>query len=356
MARSKRQKTEKFNDFLHFGPRVSYRILANNNTTLARHRDGSNKRVTFMPTKLSAKCQNIDAAIKGLENARNNLQKQLHHAAPGEKSQLIQEIKELNKKINAKKKELNQCIIDHPYIPPEKPKPMPKECAALKKEIEKLKLALNKQIKAAVASLQEQLQHAAPGEKSEIIQQIKEITADIKKNSQTAKKLAAKVKAYDSCIKEHGGLPALDATFKGLATLRTSNENAKGPFKKKVNIGLRFAEWDHGTFKITSFPAISVTYDTGSPAGTVTTTVTMNGPSGGTFNPIANTISLSLILFFHHSTDLAGDSDLHITLQTASLLTKEGKVTVDGSAPFEDGFLGDDTCWLTVKGTILPRP
>lgn len=309
-----------------------------------------------MPAKLSPKCQSIDAAIKGLENARNNLQAQLQQAAPGEKSMLIQDIKELNKKINIKKKELTQCIIDHPYVPPKKPKPMPKDCAALKKEIEKLKLALEKQIKLAVASLQAQLHTAAPGEKSEIIQQIKAIKADIKKNSATAKKLAEKIKAYDKCIKDHGGLPALDATFKGLATLSTSNENAKGPFNKKVNIGLRFAEWDHSTFTITNFPAISVTYDTGSPAGTVTTTVSMNGPSGGIFNPISNTISLSLILFFHHSTDWAGDSDLHITLSTSSLLTKEGKVTVSGSAPFEDGFLDEDTCWLTVKGTISPRP
>lgn len=309
-----------------------------------------------MPKKLSPKCQNIDAAIKGLENARNNLQAQLHQAAPGEKSQLIQEIKEFNKKINVKKNELKQCIIDHPYVPPKKPKPMPKDCAALKKQIQKLKLALEKQIRMAVAPLQRQLHTAAPGEKSEIIQQIKALTADIKKNSATAKKLAEKIKAYNKCIKDHGGLSALDATFKGLATLNTSNENAKGPFKKKVNIGLRFAEWDHSTFTITSFPAISVTYDTDSPAGTVTTTVSMNGPSGGTFNPLSKTIGLSLILFFHHSTDLAGDSTLHITLSTSSLLTKEGKVTVSGSAPFEDGFLGEDTCWLTVKGTISPHP
>jgi hypothetical protein len=309
-----------------------------------------------MPTKLSPTCQKIDGVIKGLEQARKTLQDQLHHAAPGEKPLLIEQIKELTQKINAKKKELQKCIKEHPYVPPEKPKPLPKECAALKKEIEKLKSTLNKEIQKAVAPLQELLHHAAPGEKADIIQQIQDKAADIRKNSPTAKKLAETTKAYNECIRDHGGLPALDATFAGRATMFTSNENAPGPFTRSVNIGLHFVEWDHSDFTVTSFPPISVTYDTNSPAGTVTTTVTLSGPSSGEFNPITGMLSLSLRLFFHHSTDLAGDSTLDIALQSTLPLASNGKVTVEGSSPFQDGFLDEDLCWLTVEGTISPRP
>jgi gas vesicle protein len=309
-----------------------------------------------MPTNLSPTCQNIDDVIKGLQQHKQALAAQLQQAGPGLKPIIVEQIEELNQKIQAKKKELEKCIKEHPYVPPEKPKPMPKECAALKKEIEKLKGALSKEVHAAVAHLQEQLQHAAGDLKIEIIQQIKEITADIKKNSPTAKKLADKINDYNRCILKYGGLPALDATFKGRATLTTSNDDAPGPFKQSVNIGLHFVDWDHSTFMVTSFPPISVTYDTDSPAGTVTTTVTMNAPSGGEFNPITNWLSILLRLFFHHSTDLAGDSTLEITLLTTSLLTSDGKITVEGSAPFKDGFLDEDLCWLTVEGTISPRP
>lgn len=308
-----------------------------------------------MPTNLSPTCQKIDGVIKGLQQHKQALADQLQDAGPGLKPVIVEQIQELNQKIQAKKKELEKCIKEHPYVPPEKPKPMPKECAALQKEIEKLKSALSKEVHAAVAHLQEQLQHAAGGLKDEIIQQIKEITADIKKNSPTAKKLADKINDYNRCILKNGGLPALDATFKGRATLRTSNDNAPGPYKQSVNIGLHFKDWDHSEFTVTSFPTISVTYDTDSPAGTVTTTVTKNGPSGGEFNPIMNLLSVRLILFFHHSTDWAGDSTLDITLGP-SLLTSDGKITVEGSAPFKDGFLDEDLCWLRVEGTISPRP
>ena len=303
---------------------------------------------------LSPTCQKIDDVIKGLEQHKQALADQLKEAPPALKSDIADQIKELNKKIQAKKNELQKCIEEHPYVPPEKPKPLPKECAALKKEIEKLRTALSKEVHAAVAHLQEQL-HDAP-DKAQIIEQIKEKTADIKKNSPTAKKLADTIKAYDRCIVKYGGLPALDATFSGRATLMTSNDNAPGPFKQSVNIGLHFVEWDHSTFTVTSFPPISVTYDTDSPAGTVTTTVTMNGPSAGEFNPIMNRLSILLRLFFHHSAATAGDSTLEITLDTTSLLTSDGKITVEGSAPFKDGYLDEDTCWLIVEGTISPRP
>jgi hypothetical protein len=304
-------------------------------------------------TNLSPTCQKIEDVIKGLQQHKQALADQLDEAAPALKPVIKEQIEELNNKIKAKKNELKKCIEEHPYVAPEKPKPLPEECAALRKEIEKRRTALSKEVRAAVAHLQEQL-HDAP-DKAQIIGQIKEKTADIKKNSPTAKKLADKIKEYDRCIIKYGGLPALDATFNGRATLMTSDDNAAGPFKQPVNIGLHFVEWDHSTFSVTSFPPISVTYDTDSPAGTVTTTVTKNGPSGGEFNPITNLLSVRLLLFFHHSTDWAGDSTLDITLGP-SLLSSDGKITVEGSALFKDGYLDEKTCWLRVEGTISPRP
>ena len=304
-------------------------------------------------TNLSPTCQKIDDVIKGLEHKKQYLADQLKQEGPGLKPIIKEQIDELNETIQAKKNELKKCIEEHPYVPPETPKPLPKECAALKKEIEKLRTALSQEVHAAVEDLQEQLQDAP--DKAQIIEQIKVKTADIKKNSPTAKKLADKIEAYNRCIVKCGGLPALDATFKGRATLMTSNEHAPGPFHQSVDIGLHFEEWDHSPFRVTSFTPIETDpYDT--PAGMVTTTVTMNGPSGGEFNAITNLLSVRLKLFFHHSTDLAGDSTLDITLGP-SLLTSDGKITVEGSAQFKDGFLDEATCWLIVEeGTISPRP
>lgn len=309
-----------------------------------------------MSTQLSPTCLKIAKLIEGLEGEVQALSDELHEASPAQKPGIVQQIKALNIEITDKKAALQQCIKEHPYVPPEEPEPRPKECVAIAEEIERLKLALAKEIRDAVAPLQEDLHDASPAQKPLIIQQIRHITADIKENSQTAKEIVEKTKAYDACIAVHDGLPVLNATFAGRATLWTSNENAPGPFYQTVNIGLRFGEWDHGPITVTNFPTISITYDTNSPVGTVTTTVALHGSSGGTFNPITNRISLGLHLFFHHSTALAGDSTLNISLQAVSPLSNAGAITLSGNAPFQGGYLGDDVCSMTVEGTISPRP
>jgi hypothetical protein len=305
-------------------------------------------------TKLSPQCQPIDALIKGLELARAAKQDLLQQAAPGEKPFLIEEIQELTAQINAKKKELAACKKEHPYQPPKEPPPLPKECAALKKQMEKLKASLDKQIQAAVAPWQAQLHSAAPGEKSAIIAEIKAITLDLKKNSATAKELAAVTKKYKRCIIEHGGLEALDAVFRGTATMQIGNENTPDPFTRNVVIGMHFVEWDHRTYTVTKFPTLSATYDT--PVGTVTTTMTLNGPSGGTYDPDTGAMSLSIYLYIAHSTDWAGNSFVHVDMGTTKFMDSAGKVSMDGSAPFEDGFLDGDLCWLSVTGTVQPHP
>jgi hypothetical protein len=307
-----------------------------------------------MTAQLSPECQKIANTIDALEKVRKNLTQQMQNAAPGEKPVIKEQVQEINAQIALNKQQLQKCIKEHPYVPPEqpKPKPKPKECRALEKEIQKLRAKLNKEIKDATASLHKLLQKAAPGEKAEIIQQIQEITADIKKNSQTAKTLAEKIEAYNRCIIEHGGLPALDATLVGRVTLSTSNENAPGPFTQSVSIGFHFGDWDHSEVSVTTFSEISVTYDT--PVGMNTTTVSKNGLGQGHFNPMTRNLVMPLSLFFHHSLDVAGDSTLIITLM--GNVASNGNAKLDGFAPFEDGELDGDNAWLVAEGTISPPP
>ncbi len=290
-------------------------------------------------------CQAIDNEIKGL-------QEDLQQAGSSEKSAIVNQIKKL-------KKELQQCVKKHPYVPPAKPPPAkPNPCLMYKKQIDDLYKTRTKEINEAVGPLQDDLKDAGPSQKPAIVRQIMKETAEIKKKY--APKIADKQKQYNDCIIGNGGKLALDATFKGKATLRTSNENAKGPFTQDITIGLWFGEWfpgwDHREVKITSFPSISVTYDTHSPAGTVTTTVSYIGSNGGVFDLNTNTIGINLSLFFHHSTSLAGDSRLDIALLTTSPLTAGGKITLGGVSHFKEGYLNDDTCWITVSGTISPHP
>lgn len=309
-----------------------------------------------MATPLSPICQKIQNQIDSLKQEKKSLQAELQDASPGQKSALAKKIKALDPQITAKNTALQACIKKNPYVPPPPPKGT-KPCASLKKEVATLKAALRKQIHDAVADLQEDLKHASPGQKPAIAKEIKQITADITKNSPTGKKLAAKQKEYDKCVIDSGGALAVNATFTGTATMKTSNSKASGPFNQKISIGLYFSEADTKTeprdVEITSFPSIPVTYDT--PIGEVTTTVSKQSGSGS-FNPKTNKITLDLGLLFKHSTILAGESTLAITLKTESPLTAKGNITVSGSSKFQGGYLGGDTCWLTVKGTISPHP
>lgn len=307
-----------------------------------------------MSTQYSPVCQQIANQIAGLQKEKQSISLELQHAAPGEKPFLVSQIKELNGQIASKQKALDECVKKNPYVPPPKPKPNP--CKPIADQIAKLTAALNKEVQAAVANLQKQLQQAAPGEKPALAAEIKQTSAEVRKNSPTAKKIAALQKDYADCLKKNGGLTALDATFKGTATMQTSNSDAPGPFKQNVNIGLHFSDWDRRDISVTSFPPISVTFDVGFPVGEVTTTVSLQGIASGKFDPVANTITLNLSLFFHHSTSLAGDSTLDLVLNTDSPLDAAGKITVSGTSTFKDGYLGGDTCWMTVAGTISPHP
>jgi hypothetical protein len=301
----------------------------------------------------SKECQPIAGNITGLKNDVASLQKELQKAAPGEKSFLISQIKEAEGEIAKQQGLLDDCVKKHPYHPP--PPPPPNPCLGLLKELKKLQNDLAVEIQKALAPLQKQLQSAAPGEKAGIIQEIKNTRADLMNNSPLAKEIAAKQKAYTACLTSHGGKLAMDAKFKGTATMWTDNSHAPGPFKQDVTIGLRFGDWDHSNIEVTDFPTISVTYDTHSPAGTVTTTVTLIYGSG-TYDPQSHGISVTLDLYFHHSTSLAGDSRLHVHLGSDAPLSASGAIDLTGGAPFKGGYLDGNECSLEVKGKISPQP
>jgi hypothetical protein len=159
----------------------------------------------------------------------------------------------------------------------------------------------------------------------------------------------------DQCvIAKCGGLSTLFAHFTGIATMTTSNSNAKGPYKEKINAAVNFLKYDRKTFNI-YLSAITVG-PFKVPNGTNTTTVT--GQGSGVVNLQTGAMTVNLGLHFKQSNDFAGDSNLNITLSTSSgsPLSAAGAVTVNGSGTFKDGFLGDDNCTITIKGTILPRP
>jgi hypothetical protein len=169
------------------------------------------------------------------------------------------------------------------------------------------------------------------------------------------KQIAVAIQQLDHCvISECGGLSTLFAHFTGIATMTTSNSDAKGPFKEKVTASINFLKYDRKHVNIYLSTITVGPFDT--PAGSNTTTVT--GEGSGVVNLQTGAMTLTLGLHFHHSHKLAGDSDLTITLSTSSgsPLSAAGVVTVNGSGTFKDGKLGDDTCTLTIKGTISPHP
>jgi hypothetical protein len=169
------------------------------------------------------------------------------------------------------------------------------------------------------------------------------------------KQIAMATQQLDHCvISKCGGKSTLIATFSGKATMTTSNSDAKGPFKENVSASVTFFKYDRKSFHI-YLSAIQVgPFDT--PAGSNTITVTGEGSGGVNLKTGAMTVTLQL--HFHQSNTFASDSDLTITLSTSSgsPLSATGGVTLNGSGKFKDGNLGDDTCTLTIAGTISPHP
>ena len=303
---------------------------------------------------LSPTCQKIQNQINALKREKQTLQADLQDASPGQKSAITRDIDKLNQQLDAKKTELAACVKKHPYAPPAPVDPCSNQCADKRKLLEKAQVALRRKIQTALAPLQEELREAGPGQKPGIVRQMRKLRAEISQNSPDARKVADTRDAYYQCIRDCGAEPPLPATFKGIVTVTTSFEEATGPFKENVSIGIEFGAWDHSKISIKHFPPIVVgPYDTF--IGDVTTTVTLISGSGS-FNAKTRKITLSLSLYFNHSAAVADDSRLDITLQTISALSNKGAIKLDGDSKFQDGYLDGHTCWMTVEGTISPLP
>ena len=164
----------------------------------------------------------------------------------------------------------------------------------------------------------------------------------------------AKQKLDQCVISKCGGLSTLFANFIGTATMTTSNSDAKGPFKEKVTASVNFLKYDRTHLNIYLSTITVGPFKV--PGGTNTTTIT--GEGSGTVSLQAGAMTVTLGLHLHQSNDFAGDSNLTITLSTSSgsPLSATGAITLNGTGKFVDGFLGDDNCTMTIKGTISPHP
>ena len=164
----------------------------------------------------------------------------------------------------------------------------------------------------------------------------------------------AKQKLDQCVISKCGGLSTLFANFTGTATMTTSNSDAKGPFKEKVIASVNFLKYDRTHLNIYLSTITVGPFKV--PGGSNTTTIT--GQGSGIVNLQTGAMTVTLGLHFQQSNDFAGDSNLTITLSTSSgsPLSATGTVTLNGTGKFVDGFLGDDNCTMTIKGTISPHP
>jgi hypothetical protein len=219
--------------------------------------------------------------------------------------------------------------------------PIPAACQSIQDEIDGLRQERNE--------LQEELQHAAPGEKPALLRLIRRLNLQ----------LAGLQKQLDDCVAsqppEPPPLPPIEAIFTGTSELTTTWASAPGPYFNDLRFKLLISG-DRTVITITNFPVISTSFDT--PLGTNTTVITRTG--GGTGSYDAGAIAMPISLHFDHSIDLPGyeeDSDLSLVLSTdppGSPVMPEpfGDVTLVGSGQFTDGLLGGSTGTLTIRGAI----
>lgn len=224
--------------------------------------------------------------------------------------------------------------------------PIPSKCSGPASAVEGLKRAR--------ASLQEQLQPAAPSEKLHIVQEIRQLTREI----------ADAEDALFDCIAstppDPPPPPPLAAVFTGGATITTSHPSAMTPFRTAVTLELLF-DGRRTTIVIVSFPPITTPpFDT--PFGRSTTTVSKIGGGAGAY--WSGNMLVPLTLRFDHSIEVPlpffeEDSDLQVSLSTSAPGTPvdaSGAVILAGTGTFDGGVLGGHTGTLVVVGAINPFP
>ena len=216
--------------------------------------------------------------------------------------------------------------------------PIPAACEPIK---DKMAAALQKG-----ELLQEQLQHAGPHDRPAILAQIKAL------NHQ----LALLKMELTECIGVHHTHQAIEGYFIGTSELTTTNPYAPGPYYNDLHFRLLITA-DKTVITIVLLPEIGTGFEVPG-LGFNTTTITLT--DGGTGSYAAGAINLPITLHFHHSSHLAGDSDISFDLSTdppkGSPVTPEpfGNVTLFDSGEFIGGFLGGSTGNLKVQGRIRP--
>jgi hypothetical protein len=207
-------------------------------------------------------------------------------------------------------------------------------------------------LEAQLIALGEQMDSASPALKSIIAEQIKE----------TTKKRDAAQRSYEECARENGGVRDLQATFTGRLTLtETSSDDIPTPLSVNVTFGILFHEFFHEDLDINNFPAIQLTYDTGTSFGTNTTTVTLNNGIG-TYDPGNGTTTITASVHLAHAIDWAGDSDILLHFGTGNQagdfrMNAAGQLGMSVSdAIFEGGYLDGETASMVLVGTVSPHP
>lgn len=158
------------------------------------------------------------------------------------------------------------------------------------------------------------------------------------------------------------GADSITSTFTGTVNLRIANAQTPNPFNQDINLTIDFTACRTNA-RITNFPAIAVSFDTGW-FGRNTTTVTETGGGTGVFNPDNGSMSIPVTLRVQHSLEatvgaIAGPSTLTLNLTTegsGGQRVHGGEVTLVGSGRFVGGFLNGSQGDITVNGRLSPSP
>ena len=144
-------------------------------------------------------------------------------------------------------------------------------------------------------------------------------------------------------------LPTQPATFVGVATLMTSRPDFRGPYARPVSAELLLDERGRVTVESLYLAPVKL--------GSVTCTITRLPRTGiGTY--VAGDLRLTIGL--HVGIDVlrgAQDSEIMLSMTTdspGSRVSREGELTLVGTATFQDGYLGGRLATLVVNGTISP--
>jgi hypothetical protein len=215
-----------------------------------------------------------------------------------------------------------------------------------------------------IARFQQRLRDASPATKQDLLRTIDQL------NSQRSTATAELTR----CRREHGAAPRLlapnelVARFSGTATVRTTDNNADGPFDVDLELVLRFTR-DRCWVTITSFPSIKFKTKDLPVIGRINVAVTKTDGGNGSFHPVSGAMSIPITLHFHYDTVLLGDDDAAFGLTTGrsisrngvfnvtgSPLTPDGTISLTGTTRFRNGYLSDKEGSLVITANISPRP